>query len=158
ARMPENPVFSIFGAAQATTMTARQMVVDSQGTVYALTVSGLSVVPLTPASSATQPQIATTGVVNASDGSAKFQPGSFITINGANLGANAAAATLPPPTVLGGSCVLIDDVAIPLLQTAPGQISAQIPASIRPGANVLQVRSLATAQQSGRIVVNIQKP
>jgi uncharacterized protein (TIGR03437 family) len=54
--------------------------------------------------------------------------------------------------------VLVDGVALPLLSTSPGQISAQIPASIRPGINVLQVRSLATAQQSTPVVVTIQKP
>jgi DNA-binding beta-propeller fold protein YncE len=158
ARMPENPVFSVFGATR-TPMSPRQMVVDSNGTVYALTVSGLSVVPLTPANSSTQPRIAATrGVVNANDGSANYKPGSFININGANLALVAAADTLPPPTVLGGSCVLVDQVAIPLLSTSPSQISAQIPANIRSGVNVLQVRSLSTAQQSGRIVINIQKP
>jgi DNA-binding beta-propeller fold protein YncE len=158
ARIPENPVLSEFSTAR-TAMPSRQMAVDSQGTVYALTVSGLSVVPLAPAGSATQPRIAASGgIVNASDGTANFQPGSFLTINGANLASSATAATLPPPTVLGGSCVLVDNVAIPLLQTLPGQISAQLPDNIRPGLNVVQVRSLATAQRSARVLVTIQKP
>jgi hypothetical protein len=158
ARMPENPITSVFATARSN-VPPRQMVVDSKGTVYALTISGLSVVPLTPANSSNQPQIAgAQAVVNANDGSASFQPGSFININGANLAAAATASTLPPPTVLGGSCVLVDGVALPLLSTSPGQISAQIPASIRPGINVLQVRSLATAQQSTPVVVTIQKP
>jgi uncharacterized protein (TIGR03437 family) len=53
---------------------------------------------------------------------------------------------------------LIDNVAIPLLVTSSGQISAQLPATVRSGINVLQVRSLATAQQSNRVVVTVQKP
>lgn len=157
ARMPENPVLPEFGTARIT-MPSRQMVVDSSGTVYALTVSGLSVVPLTPATSANQPLISGEGVVNAIDGTNSYAPGSFININGANLAGTATASTLPPPTVLGGSCVLIDNVAIPLLATSSGQISAQLPATVRSGVNVMQVRSLATAQQSNRIVVTIQKP
>jgi hypothetical protein len=158
AEMPENPVNSEFGTTR-TPMPTRQMVVGSDGTVYAITLSGLSVVPLTPVSSATNPQISSSGgIVNATDGSANFQPGAFITINGSNLASTATASTLPPPVVLGGSCVVFDNVAIPLLATAPGQISAQIPATIRPGENVVQVRSLATAQQSPRIVVTVQKP
>jgi uncharacterized protein (TIGR03437 family) len=60
--------------------------------------------------------------------------------------------------VLGGSCVLIDSMPIPLLSTSPGQISAQIPANVRSGVNILQVRSLATAQQSNRVIVTLQKP
>ena len=135
------------------------MVVDSQGSVYALTLSGLSVVPLTPTNSSTQPRIATTrGVVNANDGSTNFKPGAFITVNGANLASSASADSITAPTVLGGSCVLIDDVAIPLLSTTAGQIVAQVPATVRPGVNVLQVRSLATAQQSARVAVTVQKP
>jgi DNA-binding beta-propeller fold protein YncE len=157
ARMPENPVLPEFGTAR-TAMTSRQMVVDSSGTVYALTVSGLSVVPLTPATSATQPQIADGGVVNAIDGTTNFAPGSFINIAGANLAGVASASTLPPPTVLGGSCALVDNVAIPLLTTSSGQISAQLPSTVRSGINVLQVRSLATAQQSNRVIVTVQKP
>src|SRR5262249_15832154 len=63
-RMAENPIASAFGTTRVN-VTPRQMVVGSDGTVYALTVSGLSVLPLAPATSATQPQIATTrGIVN----------------------------------------------------------------------------------------------
>ncbi len=158
ALMPENPILSEFGTTR-TAMPPRQMVVDSSGTVYALTLSGLSVVPLTSGSSASVPKISTSGgIVNSADGTSNFKPGAFININGANLASTATADTLPPPTVLGGSCVLFDNVALPLLQTTPGQISAQIPATVRPGLNVVQVRSLATAQQSARVVATIQKP
>jgi hypothetical protein len=158
AEMPENPLISVFGTTR-TNMPARQMVVDANGTVYALTLSGLSVIPLTPASTSTQPQVATSlGVVNSSDGTTTFKPGSFVTINGANLASTTNADTLPAPAVLGGSCVLINNVAIPLISASPTQIQAQIPAAIRPGTSVLQVRSLANAQQSNRLVITIQRP
>jgi DNA-binding beta-propeller fold protein YncE len=156
ARMPENPVLSEFGTTR-TAMTSRQMVVGSDGTVYALTVSGLSVVPLTISGPDSQPQIAAGGVANA-DGTATFQPGSFIVVNGTNLASSAAADVLPPPTVLGGSCVLVDNVPLPLLTASPTQIGAQIPAGTLPGVNVLEVRSLATAQRSDPVVVTVQKP
>jgi uncharacterized protein (TIGR03437 family) len=68
----------------------------------------------------------------------------------------ATATTLPAPTVLGGSCVLVDDVAIPLLSTSPTQIMAQLPSTIRAGSNVLEVRSLTNAQRSAPVVVSIQ--
>jgi uncharacterized protein (TIGR03437 family) len=58
--------------------------------------------------------------------------------------------------VLGGSCVLLDGVAIPLLSTSPTQIQAQIPANIRSGSNVLQVRSLDNAQRGTPVVVAVQ--
>ena len=157
ARIPENPVLSEFGTVR-TAMPSRQMVVDSQGTVYGLTVSGLSVIQLTPATSATQPQVDAGSIVNAVDGTSSFAPGSFISVNGANLAGAAIASTLPPPTVLGGSCVLIDNVPVPLLSTSSNQIVAQLPATIRSGINVLQVRSLTMAQQSNRVLVTVQKP
>jgi hypothetical protein len=138
-------------------MPARQMVVDANGTAYAITLSGLSVMPTAPATSATLPATAgSKAVVNATNGSSSFAPGAFIQINGTNLAATATATTLPAPTVLGGSCVLVDDVAIPLLSTSPTQIMAQLPATIRGGSNVLEVRSLANAQQSTPVVVSIQ--
>ena len=154
-RMPENPVLSEFGTTR-TAVPPHQMVVDSQGTVYALTVSGLSVVPL-PAAPA--PQVdGTSSVINSNDGTTNFAPGSFITVNGVNLAASATAATLPPPTRLGGSCVLVDNVAIPLLVTSSGQISGQLPASMQPGVSVLEVRSLVNAQRSAPVKIMVQEP
>jgi uncharacterized protein (TIGR03437 family) len=135
------------------------MVVDAQGTAYAITLSGLSVIPLAPASAATTPSLASTQpIANSVDGTANFQPGSFVTINGSSLAAAAIANTLPPPTVLGGSCVVMNNVAIPLLQTSTGSIAAQIPSTMRAGEVVMEVRSLATAQSSQPVVVTISKP
>lgn len=156
---PDNPVQSVFGTARVN-VPSRQMVVDSKGTAYNITLSGLSVIPLTSSGTSNRPQITagSRGIVNSADGTPNFKPGSFITINGLNLAGASTADTLPPPTLLGGSCVVINDVALPLLQSSSGQISAQIPATIRPGQSVLQVRSLATAQSSDPLIVTIQKP
>ena len=60
-------------------------------------------------------------------------------------------------TVLGGSCVIFNEVPMPLIQTAPGQISAQAPEDTRPGVNVVQVRSLMNAASSDPIVVTVQR-
>jgi uncharacterized protein (TIGR03437 family) len=136
------------------------MVVDSAGNVYALTLSGLTVIPLTPANQNTKPQIGTgaRAIVNSNDGTANIKPGGFVTVNGTNLAANSTADQTPVPTVMGGSCVLFDDVAAPLLQTSSGQISAQLPATIHSGVNVVQVRSLATGQSSDPVTITVQKP
>jgi hypothetical protein len=157
-RVPENPPVSVFGATRQPT-PPRQMVVDSTGTAYAITISGLSVIPLAPASAATTPSLsATQPIINSVDGTANFKPGSFVTINGSSLASLAVANTLPTPTVLGGSCVVMNNVAIPLLQTSSGSIAAQIPASMRAGEVVMEVRSLATAQSSSPVVVTIKAP
>ena len=157
-RVPENPPVSVFGATRQPT-PPRQMVVDAQGTAYAITISGLSVIPLAPSSAATTPTLsAAQPIVNSLDGTANFKPGSFVTINGSSLASLAVANALPTPTVLGGSCVVMNNVAIPLLQTSSGSIAAQIPATMRAGEVVMSVRSLATAQSSSPVVVTIKAP
>ena len=155
--VPENPVVSVFGTTRFNT-NPRMMVVDSAGaTAYAITISGLSVISLAQAGANTQPVIAgASSVVNASGASAAITPGSFITIGGKNLASSAVASTLPPPTVLGGSCVTFGDIALPLLSTSSGQIQAQVPATMLPGTQVVEVRSLATAQDSAPVVITVK--
>lgn len=154
----ENPYLEVFGTTRAN-IPPRQMVVDNNNAAYAITLSGLSVISLTQANTTTRPQLAASKiVVNANDGSANFAPGSFVTISGTNLASSATANQLPVPTVLGGSCVVFDGVAAPLLQTAGNRIQAQVPATIQPGTNVVQVRSLATGQSSDPVSVTVAKP
>lgn len=155
---PENPPINVLGTQRAN-VTPRQLVVDSNGTAYAITLSGLSVIPLTPSSDETRPQIAAgaRGIINSSDGTPSIRPGSFITVSGTALAAPAGAETAPPPTVLGGSCVTFNDIALPLLQTSSGQILAQVPDTIQPGIHVVQVRSLGMAQASDPVMVMVQR-
>jgi hypothetical protein len=156
AVVPENPMTSVFGTTRSNT-NPRWMVVDSAGTTaYALTLSGLSVIPLATAGANSRPVIASAGIVNASDGTGVIRPGSFITITGSNLAASATASTIPPPTVLGGSCVTFGDIAVPLLQTSAGQIQAQVPATLSAGTQVVAVRSLATAQDSDPVTITVR--
>jgi hypothetical protein len=147
---PDNPRFTLFGTARFN-IPPRSMVVDSSNVAYIITLSGLSVVPLTP-NGAPTPQLTTAGTA------ATLKIGGVISGNGTNLAASSTASTLPPPTVLGGSCVTFNDVALPLLLTSSGQIQAQIPTTVTPGNNVVQVRSLATGQQSNALVVSVQSP
>lgn len=154
---PENPVQSVFGTTRVN-VPARQMAVDSRGTAYTITLSGLSVVQLSIDGVAARPAISSNkGIVNSNDGTTNLRPGSFVTVNGANLALPATADTIPLPTVLGGTCVTFNDVAIPLFQTASGQISGQIPDTVKAGQNVVQVRSLGTAQQSDPVLITVQK-
>jgi DNA-binding beta-propeller fold protein YncE len=156
--VPENPVVNVFGTTRFNTLP-RQMVVDSAGTTaYMITLSGLSVVSLAPNGTDNRPAIAAgaRGIVNSSDGTPNFKPGSFITISGTNLASGATADTIPPPTVLGGSCVTFGDIAVPLLVTSKGQIQAQVPDSLPAGTHVVEVRSLSTAQASDPVVVTVR--
>ena len=154
---PENPRFTVFANTRFN-IPSRSMVIDNNNVAYIITLSGLSVVPLTPGGALT-PQInPTRGVVNANDGSANLTVGGVINVAGANLATTSTASTLPPPTVLGGSCVVFNDVPLPLLRTSSGQIQAQIPTNVSAGTNIVQVRSLATGLQSAPVVVTVQSP
>ncbi len=154
----EQPTYSVFGRSRVN-VSPRQMVADSRGNIYAITLSGLSFIPLTPPGTG-RPTIrgGARGVLNALDGTPNFSPGSFITVSGSNLALPAKAEDAPPPTVLGGSCFTFSDVPLRLLETSPEQIIAQIPEDLRPGRYVVQVRSLATAQVSDPVVVTVQRP
>jgi hypothetical protein len=156
--VPENPVVNVFGTTRFNT-NPRMMVVDSAGTTaYMITLSGLSVVSLAATGADTRPVINTgaRGIVNSTDGTPNFKPGSFITINGTNLAGAATADTIPPPTVLGGSCVTFGDISVPLLVTSSGQIQAQVPDTLPAGTHVVEVRSLATAQASDPVTVTVR--
>jgi YVTN family beta-propeller protein len=156
---PDNPPSVALGA-QRLYVPARQMAVDSRNTAYVVTLSGLAVIPLQTAGPVQRPAIPTgsRGILNANNGTTNFGPGSFITVTGSNLALASTADQVPLPTVLGGSCVTLSDVPLPLLQTSPNQITAQIPDDLRPGLYVAQVRSLATATQSDPVLITVQRP
>jgi hypothetical protein len=143
--LAENPALSVFGTSRVN-LPPRQLAADSTGSAYAITLSGLTVMPLATVSAPPQTQSV----------SGNMSPGAFVTINGANLASTGTAMQVPPPTVLGGSCVTLSGMAIPLLTTASGQIVAQIPSMLTAGPYVMQVHSLATGQQSGTTMVTVQ--
>jgi len=155
---PENPQFNVLGNARVN-IPARQIVVDDQNLAYMIGVSGLTVLPVYATGTAPRPAIATgnRAVVNSLDGSLNLRPGGFVTVSGTLLANSATARTLPAPTVLGGSCVVMNELPLALIQTADGQISAQIPENLQPGPAVLQVRSLLRAEQSDPVVVTIRR-
>jgi len=153
--LAEQPVTSVFGTARVN-VPPRQLAVDQQGTAYAVTLSGLTVIPLVPAG-ATRPAIAAgpNAMVNAQTGASQVFPGSFVIISGSHLASTATAPELPVPLLLGGSCVTLGDLQLPLLQTASGQILAQVPDTAPTGNHVLRVRSLATGQSSDPVMVTV---
>ncbi len=158
--IPENPPFTITGTTLQQTPPRWMVTNQAKTTAYAITLSGLSIINLTQATTATKPSIpqGVRAVVNSNDGTQSIRPGSFITVSGASLAEQGAATQVPLPTVLGGSCLVLNDIPLPLIRTSSTQISAQIPEDLRPGLYVFQVRSLAMAQSSDPLVVTIQRP
>ena len=156
---PENPRYTLFGNTRFN-ISPRTMVVDTKGgNAYVISLSGLSVIPLT-LGGAPRPTISTGGnkIVDSTTNTPAIRVGGFITVNGSNLASAVTASTVPAPTVLGGSCVLFNDIALPLIRTAAGSIQAQIPATVNSGTNVVQVRSLANGTQSDPVVVTVLAP
>jgi hypothetical protein len=153
----EGPLSTVTGTARAT-IPGRTLVVDPTMTyAYAITSSGISVIPLTSASPATTPQVARSGVVNLASYQTKVAPGSLFSIFGSNLGSSAKFSSTPLPTILGGTCVTLNNVAIPLELTSSGQINAQIPVTLAAGTYPLVVRSISGLTASLPSVVTVSK-
>ena len=89
------------------------------------------------------PLLTREGVVNGANlRSGRIAPGSFVTIFGQNLAtATEQADGFPLPTKLGGSEVIFNGIAAPLLYVSPTQINFQAPAETYPGRGGLIVRT-----------------
>jgi uncharacterized protein (TIGR03437 family) len=139
----EGPLTTVAAAARAA-VSGRTMAVDAAGAfAYAVTASGLSVVPLTPVSPADRPAPNQRGAVNLASYQTAVATNGLLSIFGQNLGDNAVASATPLPVILGGTCVTLNNVALPLFMVSPQQINAQIPPEIAAGNFPLVVRSVA---------------
>ncbi|HXB71397.1 MAG TPA: hypothetical protein VNY05_24390 [Candidatus Acidoferrales bacterium] len=141
---------------------ARSMAVDAAGTtVFVLTASGLSVVPIgTAAASATAsvtPSVAAGGVVSTANFLPAVAPGGLISIFGKNLASGATAPGTPLPAVLGGTCVTFNNTPLPLMASSTGQINAQLPPTLAAGRYSLVVRSIANQAASSGATVTVAK-
>ncbi len=77
------------------------------------------------------PDVNPAGVVNAASfqGTAGVSPGSIVSIFGVSLSSSnsAVATSVPLPTELGGTKIVLNNVEIPLFFSSPMQLNAQIP-------------------------------
>jgi uncharacterized protein (TIGR03437 family) len=92
---------------------------------------------------------AISGVVNGASYQANLAPGSIVSIFGSGLSAStltASTANLPP--FLGSVNVYFNGIAAPLFYASPGQINAQVPYELTPGAVNIEVDGLATVRQT----------
>jgi uncharacterized protein (TIGR03437 family) len=131
------------------------MALDPSGTAaFVLTASGMSVIPLdTPAGT----QVTASGVVNSANFQAAVAPNGLISIIGRNLATTASSPGTPLPTVLGSSCVTLNNTPLPLLATAATQINAQLPTTLAAGRYPLVVRSISGQSASTGINVTVAK-
>ena len=139
----EGPASTVTGN-RAVVTNPRTLVVDSAGqTAYALTTSGLQIIPLTQPAPNQRPAVNNGGVVNMASYQASAAPGALISIFGQNLATSASSSATTFPTVLGGTCVTLNNSPLPLSMTSAGQINAQVPVTLAAGTYSLVVRSIA---------------
>jgi uncharacterized protein (TIGR03437 family) len=92
--------------------------------------SGSATVTAVVSANATAPVVSLAGVVSAASPATHLPvaPGGLISIFGSNLAtANASASSLPLPTVLGDTQVLLGGQPLPLEFVSPAQINAVVP-------------------------------
>jgi uncharacterized protein (TIGR03437 family) len=153
ANMLEGPQTTVVPNGR-TLISARTMAVDSTGTTaYVITASGLSIVPLTPVPASDRPVPNNRGTVNLGSYQTQIAPNTIVSIFGQNLGQLEIAGSTPLPITLGGTCVTLNNVALPLFMVSPTQINAQIPPSFATGSSPLIVRS--PARQTASVAQNI---
>jgi uncharacterized protein (TIGR03437 family) len=154
----EGPSPLVIGAGSVTAFP-RTMAVDlPNSTAYVLTASGLSIVTVggSTTNASLRPSINPGGVVSLGDFTPPLAPGGLLTIFGKNLG-TLATANSPLPTQLGGMCVTLNNVPIPLEMTSPGQINAQVPVTLAAGRYPLVLRSIANQVASVSSTVTVSK-
>jgi uncharacterized protein (TIGR03437 family) len=145
------------GVTGQTVLPGHGMLMDSSNNIYMLTLSGLSVVSVTP-STGRAPSFSS--VVNTPSRSGSLAAGGLISILGTNLADVASANTSPLPTQLGGVCVTANEVTIPLISTSPTEIDAQLPSNLATGRVTLTIRStkLGLSSQGVAILVSATGP
>jgi len=139
----EGAASSVSGT-QKVAMNGRGLVVDATATnAYALTATGLSIIPLAPVPASDRPVVSQNGVVNLASYQPTAAPGGLVSIFGQNLAAQQTNSGSALPTVLGGTCVTLNNQALPLASTSTGQINAQLPIGLAAGKYPLVVRSIS---------------
>ena len=139
----EGPITQIVGAGRGS-ISGRTMAIDSANAfAYVITTSGLSIIPLTPAAATDRPSPNQNGAVNLGSYQKQVAANGLLSIFGQNLGASEVAGSMPLPLMLGGTCVTLNNIALPLFMASPTQINAQIPPDLAAGTYPLIVRSIS---------------
>ena len=147
------------GVNNQTQILPHGVIFDGNNNVYLLSWSGLTVVSLAQ-TGGRAPSFQASGVVNTSTHSRQISPGSLISILGSNLADAASAPGIPLPRLLGGVCVTANEMAIPLINTSPTQIDAQLPPELATTRVTLTVRSqrLGLVSPGVSIPVSLSSP
>lgn len=116
---------------------------------FSITITGTAI---------TQPTFTNGSVVNSArdDGFGIVSPGELVSIYGVALGPaqGVTASSTPVPTTLGGTTVMFDGVAVPILYSSSLQLNVQAPFTLTPGAvTTVEVRTTAGTSQQVQLEV-----
>jgi uncharacterized protein (TIGR03437 family) len=98
------------------------------------------------------------GIVNAASFQPGIAPGSIISIFGANLATATGAASIPLPTALGTTSVLVNGKPAPLFYVSPTQINAQLPYETAVGSAILVVTVNGSSTAPAALSVQASAP
>jgi uncharacterized protein (TIGR03437 family) len=153
----EGPISTQVGTTRVN-VDGRTMAVDGTGTnIFAITTSGLSVLPLEAPLPADRPTINQGGTVNLSSYTANFAPGSLISIFGRNLATDGLFTQGTAPTLMGGLCITMNNQPLPLLMTSTGQVNAQIPPELAAGRSSMILRNIDRKASSAAQQITLVK-
>jgi uncharacterized protein (TIGR03437 family) len=99
----------------------------------------------------------TTGVVNLANLGTSLAGNEMAAVYGTNLASAATAPTSGLPLILGGTCVTLNNVAVPLEMSSGGQINFQTPPGLAAGKYPLVVRSISNQAATSSTSVTIAK-
>jgi uncharacterized protein (TIGR03437 family) len=106
-----------------------------QGSFYSV-IAGLQAVNYTPSAAPTAVFLNPLGIVNAASfapATNPVAPREMVTLFGSNLSAGAVPATsFPLPTSLGGTRVLVNGIAAPIVAVSPTQVTMLVPSHASP--------------------------
>jgi uncharacterized protein (TIGR03437 family) len=158
----EGPSTIVIGTGVVTAFAHTMTFDTTSNLAYMITATGLSIVntAASAANAAIKPSINPGGFVSLADFTPSLAPGGLFTIFGKNLGTAATAtatSTSPLPTMLGGMCVTLNNVPIPLELAGPGQINGQIPVTLAPGKYPLVLRNIPQQAESASSTVTVSQ-
>lgn len=126
-----------------------------QQTVYALTISGLTIVQGAFYQPAGKPVIS--AIVSTADQVSPAATGGLISIWGSNLSNTSAGSGFPLASSLGNACITANGELLPLFYVSPSLVNAQVPYDIT-GAAAIVVRSPAGVSDPFSLTVQSTAP
>jgi uncharacterized protein (TIGR03437 family) len=142
-RMTEAPLI----ATQGSVFIRGLITLPGSGAIVSLSTSGFMVLPSSYDATVAAPQI--NSIADGATQSTGVAPGGLFTITGTSLSPiNAGTNQIPLPTVLGDSCMTINDVLVPLEFVSPTLVNGQIPFETAPGPSTMVLRTPAGVSNS----------